>query len=84
MDLLPGYGLTVIADTGWQRFLILAPAFVIGVGLIAAVVILLVRAFMDSVRDMKPQHKRLLWVGMAGLVGVVVLLTYFGVELPKE
>ena len=70
------------ATEGWQRLLILAPAIVIGVGLVAAVLILLVRAFMDSVRDMK--HKQLLWIGAAALVGVVVLLTYFGVELPKE
>ena len=70
------------ATQGWQRFLILAPAFVIGIGLIAAVIILLVRAFLDSVRDVK--HKRVIWVGAAALVGVVVLLTYFGVELPKE
>ena len=70
------------ATERWQRLLILAPAIVIGVGLVAAVLILLVRAFMDSVRDMK--HKRLLWIGGAALVGVVVLLTYFGVELPKE
>jgi hypothetical protein len=72
----------MIAATGWQRFLILAPAFVIGIGLIAAVIILLVRAFMDSIRDVK--HKRFIWVGAAALVGVVVLLTYLGVSLPKE
>jgi hypothetical protein len=70
------------ATEGWQRLLILAPAIVIGVGLVAAVLILLVRAFMDSIEDM--EHKRLLWIGAAALVGVVVLLTYFGVELPKE
>ena len=70
------------ANEGWQRFVILAPAIVIGVGLIAAVLILLIRAFMDSVKDLK--HKRLLWIGAAALVGVVVLLTYFGVQLPKE
>jgi uncharacterized membrane protein len=70
------------ATERWQRLLILAPAIVIGAGIVAAVVILLIRAFLDSIRDMK--HKRLLWVGAAALVGVVVLLTYLGVELPKE
>ena len=45
------------ANEGWQRFLILAPAFVIGAGLIAAVLVLLVRAFMDSFEDLK--NKRL-------------------------
>jgi hypothetical protein len=70
------------ATEGWQRLLILAPAIVIGTGLVLAVVILLVRAFMDSIKDMK--HKRLLWIGAAALVGVVALLTYLGVQLPKE
>jgi hypothetical protein len=72
----------IAATEGWQRALILAPAIVIGVGLIAAVLILLGRAFMDSVRDVK--HKRFIWIGAAALVGVVVLLTYLGVSLPKE
>ena len=70
------------ATEGWQRLLILAPAFVIGIGLIAAVLILLVRAFLDSVRDL--EHKRVIWIGAVGLVRVVVLLTHLGVDLPKE
>ncbi len=83
MGLLPGYGSGMIAATeGWQRLLILAPAFVIGVGLVLAVIILLVRAFIDSVSEIK--HKRVIWIGTLALVGVVVLLTYLGVELPKE
>ena len=53
--------MTVRDLQGWQRLLILAPAFVIGIGLIAAVLILLVRAFLDSVRDV--EHKRVLWIG---------------------
>jgi capsular polysaccharide biosynthesis protein len=72
------------ATEGWQRLLILAPAIVIGAGLIAAVLILLIRAFLDSTRDMKREHKRVLWIAALAVVGAVVLLTYFGVELPKE
>jgi hypothetical protein len=70
------------ATPRWERLLTLAPVFVIGAGVVAAVLILLVRAFADSVRDVK--HKRLIWVGVAGLVGAVVVLTYLGVNLPKE
>jgi hypothetical protein len=66
----------------WQRLLVLAPAFVIGAGLVAAVLILLGRAFADSVRE--SGHKRLMLVGAVGLVGLVMILTYLGVELPKE
>jgi len=70
------------ATPRWERLVTLAPVFVIGAGVVAAVLILLVRAFADSIRDVK--HKRLIWVGVAGLVGAVVVLTYLGVNLPKE
>jgi len=66
----------------WQRLATLAPVFVIGVGLVLAVLILLGRAFAASVRE--SGHQRLIFLGVVALVGVVVLLTYLGVELPKE
>ena len=66
----------------WQRLITLAPVFVIGVGLVLAVLILLGRAFAASVRE--SGHQRLILLGAVALVGVVVLLTYLGVELPKE
>ena len=69
-------------NPAWERWATLAPVFVVGVGLVAAVLILLGRAFADSVRDV--QHKRLIWLGAAALVGVVVLLTYLGVKLPRS
>jgi hypothetical protein len=73
----------VIASTpGWQRFIILAPAIVIGVGLIAAVMILLGRAFVETVRE--SGHKRLIYAGLVGLAVVIGILTYLGVELPRE
>jgi hypothetical protein len=70
------------ATPEWQRLFVLAPVFVVGAGLIAAVLILLARAFADSVRD--SEHKRLILVGAIVLVGVVMILTYLGVSLPKE
>ena len=72
----------LVQATDWQRFLYLAPVFVIGIGLIAAVLILLGRAFADSIRDVK--HKNVLWVGSIAMVVAVVVLTYLGVSLPKE
>ena len=62
--------------------MVLAPAFVIGAGLVGAVLILLGRAFAHSVRE--SGHQRLILVGVAGLVVIVVILTYLGIELPKE
>ena len=60
----------------------LAPALVVGSGLVLGVLILLGRAFADSVRG--SNHPRLIALGILGIVGAVVLLTYLGVELPRE
>ena len=66
----------------WQRVATLAPVFVIGAGLVAAVLILLGRGLAASVRE--SGHQRLILIGLAVLTGLVVLLTYLGVSLPKE
>ena len=60
----------------------LAPAVVVGLGLVAGVLILLGRAFASSVRE--SGHPRLIFVALAGLAGLVAILTYLGVELPRE
>jgi hypothetical protein len=72
----------LVQATDWTRFLYLAPVFVIGIGLIAAVLILLGRAFADSIRDVK--HKNVLWLGALAMLVAVLVLTYLGVNLPKE
>jgi hypothetical protein len=66
----------------WERLLVLAPVFVIGVGILLGVLILLGRAFACSVRE--SGHKRAIFAGLAVLVGAVVVLTYLGVSLPRE
>jgi hypothetical protein len=72
-----------LADAStWERVLILAPALVIGGGIVLGVLILLGRAFMATVRE--SGHPRVLWGGVAVLVGLVVLLTWLGVDLPRE
>ncbi len=70
------------ATARWEQLFVLAPVFVIGAGLVVAVMILLVRAFIDSVRDV--QHKEILWIGGLAIVVLVVVLTILGVNLPKE
>ena len=66
----------------WERVIILAPALVIGLGLVTGVLILLGRAFVDTVRD--SGHPRLVTASVAVVVAVVALLTYLGVSLPSE
>lgn len=58
------------------------PAAIVGAGLVGAVFILLGRAFVASVRE--SGHPRLIVGGIVALAGVIVLLTYLGVSLPKE
>jgi hypothetical protein len=73
----------VLAATAhWQRWVVLAPAFVVGIGLIVAVLILLGRGLAQSIRD--SGHARLILLGLGGITVLVVVLTYLGVSLPKE
>jgi hypothetical protein len=73
----------VLADnSGVGRWVVLIPALVVGTGLVLGVLILLGRAFADSVRG--AEHPRWIVGGLVALVGAIALLTYLGVELPRE
>jgi hypothetical protein len=58
------------------------PALVLGAGLVLGVLILLGRAFAATVRE--AAHPRIILGGVVLVVGAVVLLTWLGVELPRE
>ena len=67
----------------WQRMIILAPAFVIGIGSD--------RRGADPARPRvraracrESGHQRLIYAGLAVLAVFIVVLTYLGVELPRE
>jgi hypothetical protein len=72
----------VASAPGCQRLLTLAPVFVIGGGLVVGVLIRRGRAFAHSVRE--SGHKRVIVAGLVVVAGAVVVLTYLGVELPRE
>ena len=72
----------VLAATRWQHLVLWLPAAVVGAGLVGAVLILLGRAFAASVRE--SGHPRLIIGGLVALAGLIVVLTYLGVSLPKE
>jgi hypothetical protein len=65
-----------------ERLVILLPVFVIGAGLVGAVMILLGRAFATSVRE--SGHPRIVVGGLVALGVVIVILTWLGVTLPRE
>jgi hypothetical protein len=72
----------LLAATNVERWVVLLPALVVGAGLVLGVLILLGRAFAATVRE--SGHPRLILAGLLGIVGAVVVLTYLGVELPRE
>lgn len=65
-----------------ERAIVLAPVLVLGVGLVAAVGVLLTRAAIESIRE--SGHPRLVVAAIAGLTALAVVLTILGVELPRE
>ncbi len=74
--------MALLAASDLERWIVLLPAVVVGAGLVAGILILLGRAFAVTVRE--SGHPRLIVAGIVGLLGVILLLTYLGVELPRE
>jgi hypothetical protein len=65
-----------------SHYIVLLPALIVGFGLVGGILILLGRAFAETVRE--SSHPRLILGGLVALVGAIVLLTYLGVSLPRE
>jgi drug/metabolite transporter superfamily protein YnfA len=72
----------LLAASRWEHLVLWLPAAIVGIGLVGGVFILLGRAFAATVRE--SGHPRWIVGGLVALVGAVVVLTYFGVQLPKE
>jgi hypothetical protein len=72
----------VVAASSWEHLVLWLPAVIVGAGLVGAVFILLGRAFAVTVRE--SGHPRLIIGGLVALAGVIALLTYLGVNLPRE
>ena len=72
----------VVAESGWEHLVLWLPAAIVGAGLVLGILILLGRAFAATVRE--SGHPRWILGGLVALFGAIVLLTYLGVELPRE
>lgn len=64
------------------RYVVLVPALIVGLGLVAGIFILLGRAFAETVRE--SGHPRWLIGGAVALLIAILVMTYLGVELPRE
>jgi hypothetical protein len=65
-----------------ERAFVLAPVIVAGFGMLAMVFVLLTRAAIDNVRELK--NPRRFWLGMLAACIVIAVLSLLGVELPRE
>jgi hypothetical protein len=72
----------LLAASDVERWIVLLPALIVGAGIVLAVLILLGRALATTVRE--SGHPRLILGGAAAMLGLIVLLTYLGIELPRE
>jgi hypothetical protein len=64
----------------WERLIVLAPAIVVSVGLVFVVLLLLGRAFLETVRE--SGHRRLIYASLAGVAVFIGVMTYLGIQLP--
>jgi hypothetical protein len=79
-------GLVLIAvwvtDLSFQRAALLAPVLVIGVAAVAGMVVFWGRVGWDSLS--RARHPRLLVAAGLAFIGLLVVLTFLGVNLPHE
>jgi hypothetical protein len=71
-----------VTDLSFQRAALLAPVLVIGLGAVAGMAVFWGRTGWESLR--RSRHPRLIVAGALAFVGVLVVLTLLGVNLPHE
>jgi hypothetical protein len=72
----------LLATSSAERVIVWLPALLVGLGLVGMCLILLGRAFVATVRE--SGHPRWVMGGLVALCGVVAILTWLGVSLPRE
>jgi len=71
-----------VSDLSFQRAVLLAPVLVIGIGALAGLLVFWGRVGWESLR--RSRHPRLYVAGGLAFIGLLVLLTFLGVNLPHE
>jgi len=71
-----------VTDLSFQRAALLAPVLVIGVAAVAGMVVFWSRVGWESLS--RARHPRLLVAAGLAFIGLLVVLTFLGVNLPHE
>lgn len=71
-----------VTDLSFQRAALLAPVLVIGVAAVAGMVVFWSRVGWDSLS--RARHPRILVAAGLAFIGLLVVLTFLGVNLPHE
>jgi hypothetical protein len=68
-------------DMPLERAFVLGPVIVVAFGLLAMVFVLLIRAAIQNVSELK--NPRRFWIGLLAACVVIAVLSLLGVELPR-
>ena len=71
-----------VSDLSFERAVLLAPVLVVGLAAVAGLAVFWGRVGWESLRSAR--HPRLIAAGAAAFVLLLVLLTFLGVQLPRE
>jgi len=72
----------VLVASALARLILLAPVWVVGIGIVVGTFILLGRARAQSIRE--TGHPRLIVAGIVGVLIIATILTILDVHLPSE
>jgi predicted acyltransferase len=76
------FGVAWLFELPLERALVLSPVIVMAVGILAMTAVLLVRAAIESARELR--NPRRFWIGFAVALVVIGVLSLLGLELPRE
>ena len=77
-----GFAVAWLFELPLERAFVLSPVIVVGAGILALTAMLLVRAAIESARELR--NPRRFWIGFAVALVVIGILAALGVELPRE
>jgi amino acid transporter len=77
-----GFAVAWLFEVPLDRAFVLSPVIVAAVGIFTMTMLLLVRAAIESARELR--NPRRFWIGLGVALVVIGILAALGVELPRE